>query len=222
MSGHRILIVGEGRYSDFSGGAETVIRYLGQQLASRGHEVHTLTRKPQRQLPDYELIHDIHVHRYPGPPINSPFYRLYPIFSFWGALHRFVGLNYNLQFDAIVFNHPFPAMGILLSGLCSGTRKIYIFHSPTHLELRATVSKEARIWSAGLELALECVKRVERSAINRCDAVVTLSQYMKGKVVRFHGDASRSVKVVTGGVDTERFVPCPSAARRLARKPRHH
>ena len=214
MSGHRILIVGEGRYSDFSGGAETVIRYLGQQLASRGHEVHTLTRKPQRQLPDYELIHDIHVHRYPGPPINSPFYRLYPIFSFWGALHRFVGLNYEHRFDSIIFNHPFPAIGILSSGLCNGTRKVYVFHSATHLEFRAAIPKVAKIWAAGFSLPVKFVKRVERAAIKRCDAVVTLSRYMRDEVARFHGDAAPTIEVIPGGVDTESFSPVRTSDER--------
>lgn len=203
----KIIIVAEGRYPDFVGGAETVVRYLGRELVDRGHQIHALMRKPQRDMLDYELDEGIHVHRYPGPPIGSRFYWLYPVSSFWEARHRFVKLNDRVHFDAIIFNHPFPALGILSSGPWVGIRKSYIFHSASHLELRAAVPRDGAIWNAGLGLPMACVRSVERYALRKCDAIVTLSRYMKDRIVRFHGEVGQRIRVIPGGVDTKAFSP---------------
>lgn len=212
-----ILVVAEGRYPDFAGGAETVIRYLSRELVARRHETHTLTRKPERDMPDYELDDGVHVHRYPGPSIESCLYWLYPVSSFWEARRRFVRLSGQVHFDAIVFNHPFSALGVLSSGRCSGIRKVYIFHSASHLELRMAVPRDGTLWDASLRLPMACVRRVERCALRKCDTIVTLSRYMKDRVVRFHGEAEQRIRVIPGGVDTTVFSPMygPEAKKRL-------
>lgn len=217
MSELRILIVAEGRYPDFVGGTETVIRHLSRELTERGHEVHMLTRKPRQGLPNYEFVDRVHVHRYPGPPVGSRFYWLYPAFSFLKARSCFIKLSDQILFDQIIFNHSFPALGVLSSARCAGISKVYIFHSASHLELRAAVSRDGTLWDASLSLPMACVRRVERYALRKCEAIVTLSRYMQDRVVRFHGEAVQCIKVIPGGVDTKVFTPMhePEAKRHL-------
>ena len=184
----KILVVAEGRYPDFVGGAETAIYYLTRELATRGHEVHTLTRKPRRDLPSYALDHGVHVHRYPGPPVGSACYWLYPIYSSWGALHRFVKLNNQIRFDAVLFNQPFPAVGILSFGGYNKIRKVYLIHSVAHVELRTAVL-------------------LERYALSKCEAIATLSRYMKDMLIRLHGETPERIRNISVGVDSTLFTP---------------
>lgn len=206
----KILVVAEGRSSDFVGGAETVISYLTRALGDRGNEVHTLTRKPQRDLPDYERDGGVHVHRYAGPRVKSRLYWLYPLLSFWEARCRFAHLHRRMHFDAIIFNQPFAALGILSLGRHAGIKKVYIFHSAAHLEFRAAMPWSGTFAQLLLNVPLACVRRVEGYTLRKCEEIVTLSRYMRDSVVDIHGLRSQRVQIIPGGVDTRVFSPVSS------------
>lgn len=210
----KIAIVAEGRYPDFVGGAETVVRHLAHELVDRGHQVHTVTRAPHGDMPDYELDEGVHVHRYRGPPTGSRFHWLYPAISFWGARRSFVSLNHQLHLDAIIFNHPFPALGILSLAQSSDIRKLYIFHSASDLELRAAVPRDGIAWDATLRLPMAGVRLAEGYALRKSDTIVCLSRYMKDRVIRFHGEAADRITVIPGGVDTGLYSPIRSSEER--------
>ena len=209
-----VLIVAEGRYPDFTGGSATVIEHLSRELLMRGHEVHSLTRKPHRELPDYQLDQRVHVHRYPGPPVGSRFHWLYPAISFWGARRSFVSLNHQLHVDAIIFNHPFPALGILSFAGSTDIRKTYIFHSASALEFRAAVPRDGIVWDATLRLPMAGVRLAEGLALGKSDTIVCLSRYMKDRVIGFHGEAAERITVIPGGVDTKLYSPIRSPEER--------
>ncbi len=212
-----VLIVAEGRYPDFTGGSATVIEHISRQLLMCGHEVHSLTRKPHRELPDYQLDQGVHVHRYPGPPVGSRFHWLYPLISFWGARRSFVSLNHQVHPDAIILNHPFPALGILTLAQSSHIRKLYIFHSASHLEFRAAVPKDGIAWDTALRLPMVGVRLAEGRAMRGSDAIICLSRYTKDRVIRIHGQPAEQITVVPGGVDTDFYSPArsPEERRRL-------
>ena len=201
------LIAAEGRYPDFAGGAETLIHHVAHELVARGHEVHTLTRKPRRGLPAYEFEAGDHVHRYAGPPAGSRLHWLFPATSFWGARSGWISLSRQVETSAIVFNQPFPTLGVLSAGPARSNRKVYIFHSASHLEMRSALRKNGTFSAAGLALPMLCVSLAERCALRKCDAIVTLSRYMRGRVVRFHSESPDRVTVIPGGVDGELFSP---------------
>lgn len=207
----KVLIVAEGRYPDFVGGAETVIAQLGRALHSRGHEVHTLTRRSRAELPEYEDDGGVHVHRYAGPAVRSSLYWLYPLASWWKTGQWLRSLEGRVRFDAVIFNQPFGALGTLGSARRMGARKVYVFHSATHLELRAALPWSGRAADATLRVPLALVRRLEGRALRACDEIVTLSRYMSDAVVACHGISPHRIRIVPGGVDTETFFPVASA-----------
>lgn len=213
----KVLIVAEGRHPDFGGGAETFVRYLARELVGRGHDVHTLTRKPHRGLPDDETADAVHVHRYPGPAVGSALYWTYPLASVVGARRRFAALARRVRFDVIILNQAFSAAGVVSSGRSRGARRLYVFHSASHLECRAALPCEGAWVDAVSSLPLALVKHLERYALRRCDAIVTLSRYVKASVQAIHGEAEARIEVVPGGVDTALFSPVcgPDEKRRL-------
>jgi glycosyltransferase involved in cell wall biosynthesis len=209
-----VMLVAEGRYPDFTGGSATFMHHISRELLARGHEVHSLTRNAHRELPDYQLDQGVHVHRYPGPPVRSRFHWLYPAISFWGARRSFVSLNHQVHVDAIMFNHPFPALGILSLAQSSHIRKLYIFHSASHLEFRAAVPRDGIAWDSALRLPMAGVRLAEGRAMRGSDAIICLSSYTKDGAIRFHGEAAERITVIPGGVDTKLYSPIRSREER--------
>lgn len=202
-----ILIVAEGRFPDFIGGAEIVIHHLGKHLAGHGHNVHTVTRQAKKSDKFDEVIDNISVHRYPAPCAGSFLYKLYPLFSFWGARKLFRKLNKSVSFDAIIFNHPFPALGVLSCLKSRNHKKIYIFHSSTGAEYLAAKNRIKYSGNLFDKLIIRIINQVERYALKKCQKIVVLSKYMRGQVVHIHKENEERVKVIPGGVDINIFQP---------------
>lgn len=89
-----------------------------------------------------------------------------------------------------------------------------MFHSASHLELRAAVPRDGTLWDAGLSLPMVVAKCAERYALRKCDAIVTLSQYMKDRVIHFHGEAAKRIRIIPGGVNTKEFTPVYSTGEK--------
>ena len=200
-----ILIVAEGRFPDFIGGSALVIHHLGKHLADHGHIIHTVTRKAKKSDKFDELIDNINVHRYFAPYTGSSFHKLYPLFSFWGARKLFLKLNKAISFDVIIFNHPFPALGVLSCSMSRNVKKIYIFHSSTEYEY---LGAKNRIKSSGNifdKLIIRIINQVERYALKKSQKIVTLSKYMQDQVVYIHSENEDRIEVIPGGVDVNTF-----------------
>ena len=59
-----LMIISNPPYDRVYGGAETFVRDVGEGLAKRGHEIHLLTEKRNKEFPDEEIINGVVVHRY--------------------------------------------------------------------------------------------------------------------------------------------------------------
>ncbi|MDR4503330.1 MAG: glycosyltransferase family 4 protein [Candidatus Scalindua sp.] len=200
-----ILIVAEGRFPDFVGGSGLVIHHLGKHLADHGHNIHTVTRKAKKSDKFYELIDTINVHRYSAPCIGSFLHKLFPLYSIWGARKLFLKLNKAISFDVIIFNHPFPALGVLSCSMSRNVKKIYILHSSTVGEYLA--SKNLKNSSINLfdRLIIFIMNQVERFALKKSQKIVTLSKYMQDQVVYIHSEKEDRIEVIPGGVDVNTF-----------------
>jgi glycosyltransferase involved in cell wall biosynthesis len=184
-------------------------------MLGRDHEVHTLTRKPYKDLPDYEFCDGIHIHRYPGPHVGSSLYWMYPIFNYFAGRYYLVKLIKHNRFDGIIFNQPFSALGFFCSGCFTDIKKIYIFHSVSHSEFRMALLRRSWFFQGVLCLLAAFIRKVERFAVHGCDEIVTLSRYMKDVVTSLHGQESKRVKVIPGGVDTKIFSPVSSFEEKM-------
>ncbi|MEB2309929.1 MAG: glycosyltransferase family 4 protein [Candidatus Brocadiaceae bacterium] len=200
-----ILIVAEGRFPDFTGGAELVIHHLGKYLAGHGHTVHTVTRKAKKTDKSEDVIDNIRVHRFPTPCKGTSFHKLYPLFSFCGARKLFLKLMKAISFDVIIFNQPFPALGILSCSKNKDAKKIYIFHSLTVGEYMAAKNREKSSITIPDKIIIHLLTKIERYALKKSQKIVALSKYMRDQVMHIHREDERRIEIIPGGADGDMF-----------------
>ena len=212
----RILFVADVSIQTVIGGAERVLYEQATRLARKGHEVHTLTRRPPGDGRTRLVRQRVTEHRYPVDTRN-------PV-SFFGstlrnACHLFVSLSDATAFDCIHFHQPFSAAGVLLSPGARSIPKVYSCHS---LSCEEFVSRNP-IPSGALPRCAYRLNRlvrkyVERWVLQRCRTVVALSRFSQRRIGEVHGIPAERTTIIPGGVDTETFRPAgdkPSTRRGL-------
>jgi glycosyltransferase involved in cell wall biosynthesis len=196
----RILFASDVTIQNIEGGANRVLYEQATGLAARGHEVLVLTREIPGG-PSEIRIGSVREHRYPVNRKNPVAFLLSTIRN---SRRVFEALSSGGKFDVIHFHQPFSAPGILRSDKSRRVRKVYTCHSFAFEEYETRNPR-----SGGLSRWLHSWGRrlLEGYALRRVDVILTLSQYMRDKVIRQYGIASGRVEVLAGGVDPARFHP---------------
>ena len=110
-------------YPPSIGGVENVVSRISEILAKRGHEVHVYTANDG--LPSYEMVNEVHVHRF---PIWS---RIGRFASFWpGFLPHLKRENFDLV-HTHVYRHPHSTF-IMLNSVFSKSKTVLSTHGPFH------------------------------------------------------------------------------------------
>jgi len=126
--------------------------------------------------------------------------------------------------DVINVHQALPGVGANLAPFASRCANIYTFHAPWSVEWldmyrfarRDGLSAVQRLSSRAVAFYL---KRLERFAVRRADAVVTLSDYVRGKAQQLHGLPNARFRLIPGGVDCDTFKPAPDRAKVRAALP---
>ncbi|MCF6156669.1 MAG: glycosyltransferase family 1 protein [Candidatus Brocadia sp.] len=210
-----ILIVAEGRFPDFTGGAELVIHHLGKLLAKHGHVIHTVSRKAKDSDKPEAVIDTIRVHRFSAPSVGTSLHKLYPLFSFWGARKQFLKLAKDISFDVIVFNQPFPALGVLSCSENKNVKKIYIFHSSTVGEYMSAKNRKKSSITIPDKIIIHLLTKVERYVLKKSQRIVVLSKYMRDQVTHIHREDERRIEIIPGGVNGDMFQSPETAEERI-------
>jgi glycosyltransferase involved in cell wall biosynthesis len=121
--------------------------------------------------------------------------------------------------DAVIIHHPVPAWCLAGSARLAHLPVGYVFLSAWHEEYLARYPDRSG--------PLHRVRRdfrnaVERRVIRRAARVYPLSRFMAERVEKIHAIPPAAIRVVPGGVETDRFVPAPDRAavrRRLGHPP---
>lgn len=191
-------------------GAERVLQEHARRLARRGHDVRIL-----------------HRHEAPGPVDEAwDGCRLFPYRASRGGAGRFVGstllhgrraLHRALTGwapDVIDLHQPYTGLPMLTSWPGRRPPLVYTFHSPSPAEyVRQPAVREAldgggvRAWWHRYARQ-PVIRRVEGAVVGRADGILVLSDYMAEQLRRWHPRTRTiPVRVIPGGVDTERFRP---------------
>ena len=210
----KILMVCNGAYPDEIGGAHTFVYELARHLAALGHDLTVLTRRRTPELPRKETISGVRYIRYEYRNTTDPLrwrYRLYH-----GARKAFQALSESEKFDVTHGHWPHSAAGVFEHPATDGALKVYTLHAPFFEEEKieaAVLRAEQPLTVRGMlkrmwvPLSLLEKRRTERRALRRCSAVFVLSRFMKQRAFDHLTVPLRKLKVISGGVDTERFFP---------------
>lgn len=191
-----ILMVTDTYFPDVMGGSGRVVNEISKRLVRRGHNVHVLTRRANRNLPIEANMEGIRIHRYNVNPQNAVVFILSSLIN---AFQTFNQMLKETSFDLINLHQPLSALGVNLSRKAQGIPEVYTFHS--------SWSKEYEIKTGKSGIGSFMRKWVERKGLNNCKRVIVLSEYSKKQILNIHKASPRKIEIIPGGVDTERFGP---------------
>jgi glycosyltransferase involved in cell wall biosynthesis len=191
----KILMATDAFFPDEAGGSARVPWELARAFAAKNNDVLLFTRCRKSADIGQNAYDGVRVLRY-------PFARKQPVSAVLSAFTAAQALSFRP--DVIHIHHPFSGLPFSVLGAFHKIPRVYFFHSPWAEEFRirqAFLQKSGPLSRAG-GLARE---KMERLAVDRADAVLTLSDFMSEQCVRHHPAAAAKIKRITGGVDLARY-----------------
>jgi glycosyltransferase involved in cell wall biosynthesis len=206
----RILMVADVDPVHVIGGAERMLNEHCRRLAARGHRVVVLTRRDDPALPMEESFCGVRVVRHAvGGQGPLHFYR--SVLRKGGE--TFARLTEEEGFDLINVHQPLAAAAVLRRAESKHRAVLYTYHSPWSEEYRTRFARSAQARSGMLAAATQAWvginsrtrEGIERRALSRSDRILVLSEFSVSKLRDIHGVARDRIRVIPGGIDTEKF-----------------
>ncbi len=224
-----IVYVHRGVYPERIGGTYSYIYELGRRLAARGHQVDVIASTRDAVPPPSYLHEGMRIHKY-------AFRRVNPVSSTLQHMqktHAILGeISATSPVDVLSINDTHLGIKAARSQLGRSMCQIPTYHAPVFLEFRLNtawrISEEP---SAARRLVLRATERplehwqwrCERGVLEAARGVVVLSKYSRGHIeTNFPSVDLSKVRIIPGGVDTDRFRPADDRAAvrsRLGLKP---
>lgn len=173
------------------GAIERWIRDAARSLASRGHDVHVVSRDHDDGRRE-DWLDGVHYHfvRIPRPPDRGGLAMLFRGVKYFAAVGRLLA---RLRAD-IVHHHSRPA-GMYLSGLrAQSARHIISLHSMSYG------------WSFGYAF---WDRALFGRAFQTCDRVLCVSDFVRRHVLDLYPDLAPKTTILYNGVDGGTFYPMP-------------
>lgn len=201
----KILTLTDAFWPDHTGGISKSLLPEVLELAARGHDIHVVTRKLSRGLPDHEMRDSYHLYRYRSPHKGTILYRTYPLFSLNIGPKLIDRLNSRFHFDVAYVHNPFQAVGLLKSS--KKIPYVYVFHAPTTREIELDAAKGKYGLASPLVKAVNLwIKGIEKKALEEANTIVVRSKFMEGQMHQLHGKIGNDKTVcIPLCVDTNRF-----------------
>ncbi|MGZ8698056.1 MAG: glycosyltransferase family 4 protein [Gaiellaceae bacterium] len=204
----RILIASDQWFPDFHGGSARVAAETARRLADRGHEVVVLVPRAKgrpRELTEgtLKLMRVL--------PRNS----LPQTFTDVVATARYArGLG--APFDVLLGHQSTTASGLRYARLRAPLLRV--FHASVVREVRFMRSRlpmgRERLMGYALEPAL---RAIERTSIRSAAQIVVLSEFSRSLLLDDFPAVAARIRLVRGGVDTDRFTPADGVSAARAR-----
>jgi len=200
-----------GYHPDRVGGAYRYLTAVAERLAERDHVVQVIYPKPVAGRGESEVRNGVHLHGFPnrtGHPVTNWIQE-----NGWARQTCRSLRPASAQPCLTVFAHAF-------FGPCFNRRwapSVFLFTGPWAEEYRLAQSgRPGSWWRKWLDGCFQLVmRRVERRLLQKVQRILTLSQYYRTQLPRWHGNRLAPVTVLGGGVDFDRFQP--AADRRAIR-----
>jgi asparagine synthase (glutamine-hydrolysing) len=213
----QILIVSDVDPIHVLGGAERVLNEHSTRLAARGHRVVVLTRREDSGLPLEEERGGVRVVRHPVGGVGPIGFVRSVLREGGAAFSRLVNQE---TFDLINVHQPLAASAVLGVPESSRLPILYTYLSPWSDEYRIRLIRRGQPPRAAAALAdrawihlnSQARERMERRALQRADQMLVLSDFSTSQLSDIHGIPVEKVRVIPGGVDTDKFRPAADRA----------
>ncbi|MCU0595568.1 MAG: glycosyltransferase family 4 protein [Desulfobacterota bacterium] len=190
-------------FPDTIGGAGRVAYHLSHQLCKRGHEVHVLTRNPDKTLPSYQEIEaNLFAHRFDLPAGAGVSFFLSEIKNAYGKAKR---SSHETDFDLVCAHQSLVALGSFLSSSIRKTAFVQCFHSPWHEEylIKKRDLKGRTPWSATAVAFF--MRKMEKRVLSKALKIFVLSRYSAEQISAIHHLPQEKVVMIPAGIELDRF-----------------
>jgi glycosyltransferase involved in cell wall biosynthesis len=182
-----LFIIARSPYDDYMGGAENFVKSVGDRLSKR-HEVHLLTRKLSKDLPDEEVMNGIHIHRYSF--LNLPTIRQ---LAEPRAMYK-AGLRIVREHDIDVvcpsILYPTGYVGVKIAKETGKPSLLTLQNEIFKSDLQGDYAGKRRIF-----------------ALKNATRIHVVSKFLKESFPRHIGRPAKDITVIYNGVDTGFFSP---------------
>jgi len=199
----RIALIADVSIADVIGGAERVLSEQAKRLARRGHQVHVLTRRRPEHRGSVETIDGVTEWRYcfeAGTLAAAA--RSIAI----DGRRAWLRLATGQSIQAAICHQPFSALCLHTAPVVCPS--LYVCHSLSFEEFQLRCpTPSTRLQRLLYQAKAGMHRSIEKEMLKRACHVVVLSDYTRDKLCRTHGLSNRSISVLPGGVDLDRFQP---------------
>jgi glycosyltransferase involved in cell wall biosynthesis len=203
----RVVLVSNTTPPDKMGGLPRYVRELAAAVARSGCETILLAKRASPEPPAVEDAPDgVRIFRHSVPSKRNPLFApAYPVYTAYGVLGP---LRSARGPDTVVHAH-FPATALPLA--LARTPFIYTFHAPVWRELLDERQGTYALPPPAQRAAVAGMRATERAVVGRARSTFVLSEFMRGHLRELNPDVANVARVMSGGIDIDRFSPDPSS-----------
>lgn len=200
-----VLMLSEVSAAAVIGGAERMLRELASNLHRAGHDVRLVVREPAGDPRPEVTIEGIREWRY---RVSRRSDTAFVLSSLRESLKTFDAARAGVTVDVVITLQSLAGLGPLLLRRKVAPAWVYFCLSLAHEEYRSRLHS-GRQQPGRLRplLATWLRRRIEGSALRRCDRVAVMSDFMWRRVQHVHGIPDPRLRVLPGAADLDRFRP---------------
>jgi glycosyltransferase involved in cell wall biosynthesis len=214
-----IVYIHRGVYPEMVGGTYTYIHELGRRLASRGHLFQVIGSTRQPSAPPPQDISGMRVHKYSFARVNPVYSTIQHLRKTYEIYERIAAER---PVDILSVNDSHLGLKAARSPLGRQSCRIPTFHAPLFLEYRINTAWRIEApRSAASRLSIRAVEPFferwlwlfEKRLLEASEGILVLSRFTRSLIEEhFPSVDTGGVKIIPGGVDTERFKPSEDRA----------
>ncbi len=205
-----VLFVADAMFQEKPGGSKRVSMELAKRLSLKGHKVTFLVPKTSTKLKEREDSEGIQIIRYPFS--NNLF--LSVVSKIINSHSAFRHLLKEEEFNLICIHFAYSALGILLFPKAKDVPIVRIFYGPWADEHREEMKSRFEGSSGHTKklllrmrqwLVYRVMFNIEKFCLDRSNEIAVLSEFSKNLLINNYNVPGGKIKVIPGGVDTQRF-----------------
>ena len=206
----RILFIADAMFQEKPGGSRRVSMELAKRLSLKGHKITFLVPKISPGLKEREIFQGMRIARYSFS--NNLF--LSVVSKILNCHLAFRRLLKEEEFDLVCIHFAYSALGILLFPKTKHLPIVRIFYGPWADEHREEVKNRFATSSSYMKKFLLQMKQwltykvmygIEEFCFDRSIEIDVLSEFSKHLLINNYNVPNGKIKVISGGVDTQRF-----------------
>ena len=206
-----ILFVADAIFQEKPGGSKRVSMELAKRLSLKGHRVTFLVPKIPTESKERDVSEVIRIIKYPFNNNRS----LSIVSKIINCRLAFRRLLKEEEFDIICVHFAYSALGILLLLKAKDLPIVRIFYGPWADEHREEMKSRVEGSSGHMKKLLLRIRQrliykvmysIEKFCLDRSNEIAVLSESSKNLLINNYNVPGGKIKVIPGGVDTQRFV----------------